>query len=197
MTTTPLVRCAICGSEFRQKTWAAERGMSRFCSKSCSNKDRRRPIDERFWSLVERRGPDECWLWTAATDRYGYGVISESLGSRSQRTQLSTHRLSYELANGPVPDGAYVLHRCDTRACVNPSHLWLGTNVDNMADMAAKGRAMHGPSHVHAKLNAPAVRQIRADYALGCTLASLARRYSVTAQSIRAVVDGETWRHVL
>ena len=89
-------------------------------------------IQERFWSKVDRSG--ECWLWTAAKVQ-GYGSFD---GRRA-------HRVAWELAYGPIPKGVgyhgtCVLHRCDTPACVNPAHLRLGTQADNMADRDAKGR---------------------------------------------------------
>jgi hypothetical protein len=93
------------------------------------------PIEDRFWSKVEIG--DDCWLWTAATTHDGYGL----LGRPGGRGMVTVHRLAWVIAFGPIPTGMHVLHTCDTPPCVNPAHLWLGTNADNIADKVAKGRA--------------------------------------------------------
>lgn len=101
-------------------------------------------IADRFWSRV-RRG-DACWEWQgAARYRGGYGKIYGASAGRPQ----AAHRYSWELHNGPIPDGMVVGHHCDNPACVRPDHLFVGTQADNMRDASAKGRMWKGPRKTH------------------------------------------------
>ncbi len=93
----------------------------------------------RFWMRVDKGSDGGCWLWTAGLSSTGYGSFKDD-GGRS----VSAHRFSYELHRGPIAEGMHVLHSCDTPACVNPSHLSLGTRKDNMRDMLDKGRGRPG-----------------------------------------------------
>ena len=154
----------------------------------------------RFWTKVDVREPDECWPWTAAvrSTRCQYGVLKVD-----GRVRLA-HRLSYEIANGPMPDGVLVCHSCDVPLCVNPAHLFAGSYRDNAVDALQKGRMtpvqtrhQAGVENLNARLTEDVVRAIRADRAGGMNLVPLAAKYGVGYSTVRDVVAGRTWTHVV
>lgn len=116
----------------------------KFCSRACYRKfsfENRKSLEEKFWPHVQKT--EACWNWTGATQRYGYGCLNYN-GTKT------ASRVSYEIHIGKIPKGLYVCHRCDNTACVNPEHLFIGTQKDNMQDMWKKGRGF-APSHTHCK----------------------------------------------
>lgn len=157
---------------------------------------RRRPMLVRFWERVvpQSVAVGGCWEWSGSRTAAGYGVIGE--GGREGR-HIYAHRLSYEIHNGPIPAGLHVLHACDNPRCVNPTHLSVGTQRDNMADMIRKGRNAVGERYSRAKLNREKVIRIRERYAAGgVTQELLAAEHGVSRGCIEHVVQRSTWRHV-
>lgn len=147
------------------------------------------PAEMRFWVKVQR-GPD-CWEWLGHRDR-GTGYGDFRVGDK----HVKAHRFSYQTSYGQIPKGLFVLHRCDNPPCVRPSHLYLGTTLDNTRDMFARGRASlrHGEHNGKARLTWIAVRRIRRVYSgkYG-ELTDLARYYGVDACTIGDIVAGRTW----
>lgn len=103
--------------------------------------------------------PNGCWMWTKSLTHNGYGRVQIDRKSRK------AHRVAYELANGPIPDGRQVCHHCDTPACINPDHLFLGSQLENMRDMIKKGRKVirRGAQHWATKLTDQQIEAIRKD----------------------------------
>ena len=140
------------------------------------------PLVERFERFVVRQSG--CWSWSGAT-RNGYGVLGR--GGRGEGL-VYAHRLAWEIANGPIPAGMNVLHRCDNPPCTNPDHLWLGTKADNNRDMAAKGR------HVGTRrLTVDQVREIRSSSEPARWLAD---RFGISIWNIYNVRSGRIWKAV-
>lgn len=130
-----------------------------------------------------------CWLWTGRRFANGYGY-AYFLGK-----SVLVHRLSWLLCRGAVPDGLCVLHRCDVKACVNPSHLFLGTHADNVADKVAKRRQAKRTGHGRARLSEEDVAEIRRAHAQDAVSATeLARRFGVGRTTIGHIIAGRTWR---
>ncbi len=144
----------------------------------------------RFWAKVAKGAGDACWLWTGALGHNGYGAFLVE-----QRTRRA-HRVAWTIAFGPVADGLQVLHRCDTPACVRVSHLFLGTNRENLIDMTSKGRRVRGPTHGMTKLDDARVRSIRSAVAAGEQQKSVAKRFGVTAPLVSQIVLRKIWRDV-
>lgn len=131
--------CLHCSKPFQSR-----RSTSKYCSHACAGHGHARgriPFTDRFWMQVGRKQTNGCILWAGTMNSDGYGVISNN------GENVRAHRLSYELCVGPIPDGLHVLHHCDNRPCINPVHLFAGSDLDNMLDMARKGRSMKGRKH--------------------------------------------------
>lgn len=129
--------CEFCGKEIT-RTPQTRGDKLRFCNQSCITSWRNKKValspTERFWRMINKT--DTCWLWLGRPRiSFGYGRIQ-----LENRQSVSSHRFSWELHNGPIPQGMSVLHKCDVPQCVRPDHLFLGTQLDNMRDRRSKGR---------------------------------------------------------
>lgn len=150
----------------------------------------RTPLKERFWRKVDKRGSDDCWEWTACCDKRGYGLINEG-GHYGKR--LFAHRVSWQIHNGPIPEGLCVCHHCDNPVCVNPIHLFLGTDKDNLEDCVRKGRSARGEKNGIAKLAEKEIHTIRRLLKENHTQAALARMYNVDFMTIHYIKTGRNW----
>lgn len=136
-----------------------------------------------------------CWLWTGRSND-GYGEIRH--GTRSRRT----HRVAYALANGPIPDGMCVCHRCDVRLCINPGHLFLGTNAENTKDRTAKGRShrwggsRRGSNNPCAKLTEERVASLKVLLSSGLSYRVIAKRFGISGTTVCEIASGHLWSHV-
>lgn len=152
----------------------------------------------RFWARVNKNGAGGCWLWTGCITTSGYGTAS--LNGKA----IMAHRISWELTNGPIPKGERyakdeicVLHRCDVRRCVNAeSHLFLGTQRDNMRDMRQKRRGPFGSASHFSKLTDESVRLIWSKTADGMSGRKIASELNVSPQTVSGVLRGHNWKHI-
>jgi HNH endonuclease/Helix-turn-helix len=152
---------------------------------------RTKPLSIRFWKYVTAGPFTECWLWNGLLSSNGYGRIGQEKTGRL----LYTHRVSWELHNGPIPDDLCVCHTCDNRRCVNPYHLFLGTYADNLADMRAKGRGGIGTA-VGGKLTKTEVIEIRVLRSQGIPQKELAKRFGVTQATIHRIEYRKVWKYI-
>jgi hypothetical protein len=174
----------------------------------------RRPAETLALYLSPLRD-DECWVFQGPLTGGGYGIVWERVSGKSRNR--GAHRVSWEVANGPIPDGMQVLHRCDNPPCCNPSHLFLGSARDNLLDMSQKGRHFsrtkpervargeRNGQHTHPertargertsshKVTAEQVKAIRQRLAIGESGRALARAYRVDKKTIYRIRDGMSW----
>lgn len=132
-----------------------------------------------------------CLNWPRSQRSNGYGNVYVN-----GKIMQYAHRVAYELAFGPIPDGLYICHHCDNRACFRPSHLFVGTSRENMIDCSNKGRLARGEQHAFAKLTEEQVRTIRRERAAGAGQRFLARQFGVHHLLISNIVNRKSWRHV-
>jgi hypothetical protein len=163
--------CKTCGRLFTPSWYT-----SRYCEPVCQV------------AANTKRAVTGCLEWTGTLWATGYGMI------RYNRRAYKAHRFNWELCYGPIPVGLLVRHKCDNRRCLEPSHLELGTQADNMKDCVERGRASMGTRHPDSILNSELVRFIRQEHAKGRANADIGREIQVDRSIVRAVVV--SWKHV-
>lgn len=151
--------------------------------------------EERFWFFCVVGDADSCWGWNGSRHAFGYGFFV------FRYEQLPAHRFSYELHNGPIPEGegyhgTCVLHKCDNPSCCNPKHLFLGTAGDNVEDMVSKRRHAFGEKNGNSKITEADVLEIRRLGSMGMNALDIAKRYGLVEEYIRQIQKGANWSHV-
>ena len=131
-----------------------------------------------------------CWLWQRALNNLGYGRASRD------GKPIYAHRLFWERTHGPLLEGQCVLHKCDTPACVNPEHLFVGSMLDNSRDMVAKGRSTRGTRHYRATLREPDVIDIRRRRSRGEPAKQIAAEFGVSRQTVNDIFAWRSWTHI-
>lgn len=153
-------------------------------------------VRERFYSKIEIIPFHDCWEWVGAASSDGYGVI------RINGKNIRSHRFSYKEFIGYIPKEICVCHKCDNHKCVNPKHLFLGTNKDNMQDMVKKGRQSKGDSHYYSKLSSDQVKCILNKYIRGTgsknrgNILYLSKIFNISRRQIGKIIRREKWKHL-
>ena len=198
-----LVHCGNCGEPISRKPSRVALYAKHFCSRGCKTdfatgkklprKKLVSDVSERFWGKIEKRGEEDCWFWAGNLSPSGYGVFT----IRRFVNPVRAHRFVWTLVNGPIPDGMFVCHTCDTPRCCNPRHLFLGTPADNTHDMIAKGRQRiaRGEEQGTAKLTSVQVLFIRASKDLGRR--DLATMFGIHPGTVDRIRSGKRWQHLL
>lgn len=182
--------CDRCGKKFFRKDYQTP-GLwrkQRFCSRICGRPVRRPVTKSAFLKKVNKNPETGCWIWAGRIDHKGYGVLWNN------GKHVKAHRLSWEFHNGAIPDKMSVCHHCDTPPCVNPDHLFIGLQADNVRDMDSKGRrgAAKGSKHGRSILTEDQVLLVFKDRRSDMLIAA---ELGVSKSTINAIRSGQNWGH--
>jgi len=153
-----------------------------------------------IWDHIEIKDLSSCWIRTKGKANYGYGIINTP-----ERKQFRVHRLVWLSVFGGIPEGLFVLHKCDNPPCCNPYHLFLGTQADNIRDMIEKGRrgktgykpgSQIGEKNYRSKLTEEDVREIRFYLGSGISHESISIMFDVSRGLITQINTGKIWNHI-
>lgn len=149
-------------------------------------------VEERFWSNVDQKSSDECWPWKLAPTSGGYGRM------KIRGKMISSHRLSWSIAYGPIPEGRYICHRCDNKICCNPHHLYCGTPKSNAEDARIRGRlvAPCGERNGMHKLTNAQALEIRRMNPMSKDFEEIGKRYGVSRGTIENIVYKSHWKSI-
>jgi predicted XRE-type DNA-binding protein len=161
----------------------------------------RQDIYQRFMSKVSPEPMSGCWLWTGAVNRIGYGMFHIKHDKETNKSYAAlAHRFSFELHAGKKLGELCALHKCDNPACVNPDHIYAGTQAHNVADMDAKGRRinrpLHGSNHSNSKLKENDILQIKILRNMGFKQKEIGSIFGVSQVQIGNILRGKQWNHL-
>ena len=148
---------------------------------------------ERFWRKVEKGGVDDCWFWKASRHPKGYGRFRVTIAGVN--TMWRSHQVAWWLTNGHW-GGLHVCHTCDNPPCCNPSHLFLGTNADNVRDRVEKNRTVYGAKTKVNTISAEQAVAIRWLAQSNLTQVELGKLFGISAQQVGRIAHVQSWRHV-
>jgi predicted XRE-type DNA-binding protein len=161
----------------------------------------RQDIYQRFMSKVSPEPMSGCWLWTGAVNRIGYGMFHLKHDKKTNKSYAAlAHRFSFEFHTGKDLGELYALHKCDNPACVNPDHIYAGTQADNVADMDAKGRRINRPlcgsKHSNSKLKEDDILHIKTLRNMGLKQKEIGNIFGVSQVQIGNILRGKQWNHL-
>ena len=163
---------------FCKKSFKPHSGSQYYCSSKCA-----------FWDRVELGHSHQCWIWPYTKNIYGYGLFRF-------RQIILAHRFMWEQIFDKIPKGLNVLHACDNRSCINPTHLFLGTQRDNVKDMVLKGRTAKGENHSQTKLTNNEIKDIRQLLLNGISPKYISLIYNIARSQVSCIKTRKTWSHV-